>query len=46
MTARYVHAGDNRFVGVEPDEGLHPLIAFLQDGRFLYNMRAVPRATD
>jgi CubicO group peptidase (beta-lactamase class C family) len=45
-TARYVHAGDNRFVGVEPDEGLHPLIAFLQDGRFLYNERAVPRVTD
>ncbi|BCJ69130.1 serine hydrolase domain-containing protein [Polymorphospora rubra] len=45
-TARYVHAGDNRFVGVEPEEGLHPLIAFLQDGRFLYNERAVPRLTD
>jgi CubicO group peptidase (beta-lactamase class C family) len=45
-TARYVHVGDNRFVGVEPDEGVHPLIAFLQDGRFLYNERAVPRVTD
>ena len=45
-TARYVHAGDNRFVGVEPDEGLHPLITFLQDGRFLYNERAVLRVTD
>ncbi|MFD0891370.1 serine hydrolase, partial [Streptosporangium algeriense] len=45
-TVRYVHAGGDRFVGVEPDEGLHPLVAFLQDGRFLYNLRAVPRATD
>ncbi|MET8149650.1 serine hydrolase domain-containing protein [Actinoplanes sp. NPDC049668] len=45
-TARYVHAGDDRFVGVEPADGVHPLIAFLRDGRFLYNMRAVPRATD
>jgi hypothetical protein len=45
-TARYVRAGDNRFVGVEPDEGLHPQIAFLQNGRFLYNLRAVPRVTD
>ncbi|MEU3169730.1 hypothetical protein [Streptosporangium sp. NPDC006930] len=44
-TARYVHVGDNRFVGVEPDEGPHPLIAFLQDERFLYDMRAVPRVT-
>ncbi|MFI7538564.1 serine hydrolase domain-containing protein [Streptosporangium sp. NPDC049376] len=44
-TARYVHAGDNRFVGVEPDGGLHPLISFLQGGRFLYNLRAVPRVT-
>jgi hypothetical protein len=45
-TARYVHAGDNLFVGVEPDEGLHPLIAFLHDGHFLYNERAVPRVRD
>ena len=45
-TASYVHADDNRFVGVEPDEGLHPLIAFLQEERFLYNEGAVPRVTD
>jgi hypothetical protein len=42
--ARYVHAGDDRFVGIERDEGLYPLIAFLRDGRYLYNMRAVPRS--
>ncbi|WP_328473678.1 beta-lactamase family protein [Actinoplanes sp. NBC_00393] len=42
-TARYVHAGDNRFVGTEREEGLYPLIAFLRDGRYLYNMRANPR---
>jgi hypothetical protein len=45
-TARYVHAGADFFVGVEPDQGLHPLIGFLQDGRFLYTLRAVPRLTD
>ncbi|GIF75611.1 serine hydrolase domain-containing protein [Asanoa siamensis] len=31
-------------VGVERDEGVHPLITFLQDGRYLYNTRAIPRA--
>ena len=44
-TARYVHVGDGRFVGVEPANGPHPLIAFLRDGRFLYNLRVVPRVT-
>lgn len=45
-TARYVHAGAGFFVGVEPDQGLHPLVGFLQDGRFLYTLRAVPRLAD
>jgi CubicO group peptidase (beta-lactamase class C family) len=40
--ARYVHAGDNRFVGLEREEGLHPLIAFLRDGQYLYYTRAAP----
>jgi CubicO group peptidase (beta-lactamase class C family) len=39
---RYVHAGDNRFVGLEKDEGLYPLVAFLRDGRYLYYSRAAP----
>ena len=42
-TDRYLHAGDNLFVGVERDEGVHPLVTFLQGGRYLYNSRAVPR---
>ena len=42
-TARYVPLGGNRFVGVEPDEGVHPQVAFLDNGRYLYNSRAVPR---
>ncbi|TDC46767.1 class A beta-lactamase-related serine hydrolase [Actinomadura sp. KC345] len=45
-TTRYVHAGGGRFVGVAPDEGVHPLIAFLQNGRFLYTTRTVPRVQD
>jgi hypothetical protein len=28
---------------VEKDEGVYPLIRFLQDGRYLYTTRAVPR---
>jgi hypothetical protein len=31
-------------VGVAKEEGVHPLITFLQDGRYLFTMRAVPRA--
>jgi CubicO group peptidase (beta-lactamase class C family) len=42
-TMRYVPSGD-LFVGVDKEEGVHPVIKFLQDGRYLYNMRAVPRA--
>lgn len=43
-TARYVHAGGNRFVGTGREEGLYPLIAFLEDGRYLFNgTRALPR---
>ncbi|MFI5908135.1 serine hydrolase domain-containing protein [Dactylosporangium sp. NPDC051541] len=45
-TTRYVHVGDSHFVGLEPPQGPHPMIAFLQDGRFLYNLRLVPRVTD
>ncbi|MEU4690123.1 serine hydrolase domain-containing protein [Actinoplanes sp. NPDC023714] len=42
-TARFVHAGGERFVAVQKEDGVHPLIAFLRDGRYLYNLRAVPR---
>ncbi|MFF5289801.1 serine hydrolase domain-containing protein [Paractinoplanes globisporus] len=42
-TVRYLPLGDDRFVAAEPEEGVHPQIAFLEDGRYLYNLRAVPR---
>ena len=42
-TSRYVALGDDRFVGAERDEGVHAVIAFLRDGRYLYNGRAIPR---
>ncbi|MFB9413597.1 serine hydrolase domain-containing protein [Dactylosporangium matsuzakiense] len=44
-TVRYAHVGDGRFVGIEPAKGPHPMIAFLRGGRFLYNLRVVPRVT-
>jgi CubicO group peptidase (beta-lactamase class C family) len=45
-TMRYVplDASGDVLIGLEKDEGVHPLIAFLQDGRYLYNGRAIPRA--
>jgi CubicO group peptidase (beta-lactamase class C family) len=43
-TVRYVSLGGDRFVAAEPDLGAHPVMGFLQDGRYLYNGRAVPRA--
>ncbi|WP_433364182.1 serine hydrolase domain-containing protein [Actinoplanes sp. CA-142083] len=42
-TVRFLPLGGDRFVAAEPDEGVHPQIAFLQDGRYLYTTRAVPR---
>jgi hypothetical protein len=45
QTARYVALGGDRFVAAEPDEGVHPLLAFIHNGRYLYNMRAVPRVS-
>ncbi|MEU4237401.1 serine hydrolase [Actinoplanes sp. NPDC026619] len=41
-TARYVALGDDRFVAAEPDEGVYPWVAFLAEGRYLYNGRAIP----
>jgi CubicO group peptidase (beta-lactamase class C family) len=42
-TALYVSLGDDRFIAAEPDQGAHPIIAFVDDGRYLYNSRAMPR---
>ena len=42
-TARYLALGGDRFVAAEPDEGVHPVLAFVHNGRYLYNTRAVPR---
>jgi hypothetical protein len=33
-------AGDNRYIAAEPDGGVHPMIAFLEDGLYLYTGRA------
>jgi CubicO group peptidase (beta-lactamase class C family) len=43
-TARFVALGGDRFVAAELDEGIHPTITFLENGRYLYNGRAIPRA--
>ncbi len=42
-SARFVPLGEDRFVAAEPDGGVHAAIAFLKDGRYLYNGRAIPR---
>jgi CubicO group peptidase (beta-lactamase class C family) len=42
-TDRYVALGDGRFVATEAADGVHPLLAFIEDGRYLYNSRALPR---
>jgi hypothetical protein len=44
-TARYVALGVVRFVAAEPDDGVHPVLVFVHDGRYLYNTRAVPRVS-
>jgi CubicO group peptidase (beta-lactamase class C family) len=44
-TARYVALGGDRFVATEPDEGVHPQIAFLHNGQYLYATRALPRVS-
>ncbi|MET0424542.1 MAG: serine hydrolase domain-containing protein [Actinoplanes sp.] len=43
-TVRYVALGDERFIAVEPTDGVHPLLMFLQDGAYVYASRALPRA--
>jgi CubicO group peptidase (beta-lactamase class C family) len=43
-TARYLALGQDRFVAAEPDEGAHPVIVFVDQGRYLHNSRALPRA--
>ena len=42
-TVHHLPLGDDRFVAAEPDEGVHPQIAFLEDGRYLYATRPAPR---
>jgi CubicO group peptidase (beta-lactamase class C family) len=44
-TAQYVALGGDRFVAAEPDDGVHPVLAFVHNGRYLYNTRAVPRVS-
>jgi len=42
-TVRVLAVGDNRYVAAEPDGGVHPVIAFLEEGRYLYTGRAIKR---
>lgn len=42
-TMRYVPLEAGVHIGTEREEGVHPLITFLRDGRYLFNLRAVPR---
>ncbi|BFU47640.1 serine hydrolase domain-containing protein [Krasilnikovia sp. MM14-A1004] len=44
-TVRYVPLGAHRFVAAEPVDGIHPVLAFIDNGRYLYNTRAVPRVS-
>jgi hypothetical protein len=44
-TVRYVALGGDRFVAAEPDDGVHPVLAFIRNGRYLYDIRAVPRVS-
>jgi CubicO group peptidase (beta-lactamase class C family) len=44
-TARYVALGDDRFIAAEPDEGVHPVLAFIEGGRYVFTTRAVPRVS-
>jgi CubicO group peptidase (beta-lactamase class C family) len=41
--ARSEGASPDVFIGLEKEEGVHPLLTFLHDGRYLYNTRAIPR---
>jgi CubicO group peptidase (beta-lactamase class C family) len=42
-TLHFLPLGDDRFVGVELEDGVYPQIAFIEGGRYLYATRAVPR---
>jgi hypothetical protein len=42
-TAHYVALGGDRFAAAEPNDGVHPMLAFIRNGRYLYNTRVVPR---
>jgi CubicO group peptidase (beta-lactamase class C family) len=44
-TAHYVALGSDRFVAAEPDDGVHPVLAFIHDRQYLYNSRAMPRVS-
>ncbi|MCU7722552.1 beta-lactamase family protein [Actinoplanes sp. KI2] len=42
-TTRYVALGGDRFIATEPADGVHPMLAFIDNGRYLYNSRLLPR---
>jgi CubicO group peptidase (beta-lactamase class C family) len=45
-TDRFAALGDDVFVAVEPEEGVHTVFAFIHNGQFLYNTRSLPRVSD
>ena len=45
-TVRYVALGDDRFVATEPEAGVHPLLVFLDGGRYLYQGARALRRVD
>jgi CubicO group peptidase (beta-lactamase class C family) len=44
-TTRYVSLGGERFIATEPEDGVHPMLAFIHNGRYLYNARLLPRVS-
>jgi CubicO group peptidase (beta-lactamase class C family) len=42
-TFHYVALGNDRFVATRTNDGVYPEVAFLQNGRYLFNGRALPR---
>jgi len=42
-TTRYVALGADRFIAAERDQGVFPVLMFVEDRRYLFTSRAHPR---
>jgi hypothetical protein len=42
-TDRYLPLAGESFIAVELDEGVHPVVTFVDNGRYLFNGRAARR---